>query len=158
MAEPGAPVIRPATASDLGKVRGLLAAYAQELSYDTCFAGFAGEIASLPGPYAPPGGALLVAEADGKVIGCVGLMRSTPVCGEIKRLYVAESERKLGTGRALMEAALNAAREIGYTRVRLETLPRMEAARALYYNMGFEQAADAPGCGGGAVVMEKELA
>ncbi|MDH5527312.1 MAG: GNAT family N-acetyltransferase [Nitrospirota bacterium] len=155
MAETAPCSIRPATASDLGTVRGLFAAYSQEMAYDTCFAGFAGEIAGLPGAYAPPGGALLVAERDGAVVGCVGLMRSTPACGEIKRLFVAESARGHGTGRALMEAALRAARAIGYTRVRLETLPRMEAARALYSAMGFvNQTTGAPG---GVVVMETVL-
>jgi ribosomal protein S18 acetylase RimI-like enzyme len=107
---------------------------------DLGFQDFAQELASLPGTYAPPAGALLVAEIANTEVGCVGLRPlEPPSIAELKRLYVRPAGRGRGVGRALTEVALAAARAIGYQRVRLDTLPTMTEARRLYAHLGFRE-------------------
>lgn len=137
-------MIGPArTAADIAAVRRLMADYAAALGVDLSFQGFAAELAALPGPYAPPGGALLLARgANGAAVGCVAL-RPGPgaeTC-EMKRLYVAPAARGAALGRALAEAAFDAARAAGYRRIVLDTLAGMDAAQGLYARLGF---ADVP--------------
>jgi ribosomal protein S18 acetylase RimI-like enzyme len=129
--------------SELVAVSDLFTAYADSLGIDLAYQNFAEELASLPGQYAPPHGALLLARLrDGTPIGCVGLRPlSSPGVGEIKRLYVSPSGRGLGVGRALAEAILQQAKTIGYDKVRLDTLPFMTAAIGLYRALGFSPAA-----------------
>jgi putative acetyltransferase len=97
----------------------------------------------LPGEYAPPRGDLLLALVDGEVAGCCALRpldaADYPNAAEMKRLYVRKAFRGLGLGRQLAEAMLDAAREAGYSSVLLDTLDEMEAARALYQELGFEE-------------------
>lgn len=111
--------------------------YQREADADICFAGFDAELQALPGDYRAPHGALLVAEHDGVVVGAVGLRRLDDATAEMKRLYVEPSARRHKLGRVLVEALIGAARGAGYRSVRLDTLPKMEAARALYSSMGF---------------------
>ncbi|MGZ5181956.1 MAG: GNAT family N-acetyltransferase [Ramlibacter sp.] len=115
--------------------------YALGLGVDLCFQGFEQELAALPGDYAPPRGALLLATVDGAVAGCVALRpldsSDYPNAAEMKRLYVRKAFRGFGLGRQLAEAALDAARQAGYACVLLDTLDDMEAARALYEDLGF---------------------
>ena len=128
---------------DIAAVAALFAAYAASLSVDLCFQGFDAELAGLPGDYAPPRGALLVArDGTGAAIGCAAL-RPLGANGiaEMKRLYVAPAGRRLGLGKALLAAILAAARQAGYAEIRLDTLPEMTAAQALYRSAGFEDAA-----------------
>lgn len=117
--------------------------YAQGLGVDLCFQDFETEVATLPGEYALPRGALLVAKVDGKLAGCCALRPldgvDYPNAAEMKRLYVCRAYRGLGLGRQLAEAALDAARRAGYACVLLDTLDDMEAARALYEDLGFEE-------------------
>src|SRR6185312_8713937 len=97
-------VVRDAAASDIGMVRRLFEAYAASLDVDLCFQGFAEELAALPGDYAPPHGALLVACVDRETIGCVGLRSlardGDAMIGEVKRLYVVPQARGAHAGRA----------------------------------------------------------
>ncbi|MBV2163435.1 MAG: GNAT family N-acetyltransferase [Comamonas sp.] len=117
--------------------------YAVDLDIDLGFQGFDEEVATLPGDYAPPRGALLLAWVDGSPAGCCALRpldtSDYPNAAEMKRLYVRKAFRGFGLGRHLAEATLDAARQAGYASVLLDTLDDMEAARALYAELGFEE-------------------
>lgn len=132
----------PTTREALDATRAIFREYAQGLGVDLCFQGFEQELATLPGEYAPPRGALLLARVDGQVAGCCALRpldaSDYPDAAEMKRLYVRKAYRGLGLGRQLAEAALDAGRRAGYASVLLDTLDDMEAARALYEDLGFE--------------------
>ncbi len=136
--------IEPAlSAADIAAVAGLFRAYQVSLAVDLCFQGFEAELAGLPGDYAPPRGALLLARnAEGEPVGCVALRPlDAGGIGEMKRLYVAPEGRGGGLGRALLRAIVSCASEAGYAEIRLDTLPDMSAAQALYRSEGFEAAA-----------------
>jgi GNAT superfamily N-acetyltransferase len=133
------PIVEVDTARQLAVVRELFAAYADSLEVDLSFQDFEAELASLPGAYAPPAGCLLLAEDSKGPAGCVALRRLGPNVCEMKRLYVAEGHRGTGLGRRLAEAVIERARARGYARMRLDTLPSMAAARALYGSLGFRE-------------------
>jgi ribosomal protein S18 acetylase RimI-like enzyme len=124
---------------DLLATVALFEAYAASLGIDLAYQDFAGELAAMPGKYAPPAGELLLARGpDGVLLGCVGLRPLPPdSCCEIKRLYVVPAARGLGLGRALLRAIMGVAGRIGYREVRLDTLPDMTEAIALYRHAGF---------------------
>jgi putative acetyltransferase len=132
--------VRTVRASDeaaVDEVRALFGEYAASLPFDLGFQGFDDELAALPGAYAPPRGALLLAPGAG----CAGIRPLTDDACELKRLYVRPSARGRGLGRMLTEAAIAEARRIGYARMRLDTTPGMEAAQALYEELGFVEIA-----------------
>jgi ribosomal protein S18 acetylase RimI-like enzyme len=129
--------VDPSNAHELARVRALFQEYAAAVGAEGCFRDFAAELEALPRVYAPPGGLWLATDRSDEAIGCVGLRLLTGKRGELKRLYVRPSGRGLGLGKALLEAALEAARAGGLTEVVLDTLPQMQAARALYRNAGF---------------------
>ena len=123
----------------------LLRAYEKGLGVSLCFQDFDAEIAGLPGDYAPPGGTLILAHAaDGNLVGTVALRALDPAQGicEMKRLYVAPEGRGHGLGRRLAKRALTEARRFGYRAVRLDTLPAMREAQALYTALGFRDIAN----------------
>jgi len=122
-------------------VRGLFREYAQAIGTDLEYQGFTAELAALPEPYVPPDGALLIARAGPDVAGCVGLRRLEPGIGEMKRLYVRPAYRSSGLGKCLVEAVIDAACRAGYRELRLDTLPSMSAAQALYHRLGFHEIA-----------------
>lgn len=135
------PTLRRATTeADLDAARRLFRAYAESLDFDLDFQDFERELDALPGPYASPDGAILLAEVDGDAAGVVAVkpLDADGVC-EMKRLYVTPSHRGAGVGRALGRAILDVARTLGYDVMRLDTVASMSAARALYTSLGFEE-------------------
>ena len=129
-------------AADLADAARLFRAYAQSLPIDLAYQGFEAELAALPGKYAPPTGALLLARgADGGAIGCVAMRPLEDRVCEMKRLWVQPSARGLGLGGALIAAIVEAARQADYAEMRLDTLPTMQAALAMYERAGFSRIA-----------------
>jgi putative acetyltransferase len=122
---------------DIELAKTLFVEYADSLGFDLSFQDFDRELANLPGDYGPPAGCLLIADYRNQPAGCVALRQLSEGVCEMKRLYVRPDLRGLGIGRALAEAVIEQARKSGYTRMRLDTAPSMEAARALYVSIGF---------------------
>jgi ribosomal protein S18 acetylase RimI-like enzyme len=138
---PAAFSIRPVrTADDLAAVVALFEDYVASLTVDLGYQDFSGELAGLPGKYAPPRGELLLArDAAGRPLGCAGLRALSDGCCEMKRLYLLPAARGLGLGKAMTEAVIETARALGYDELRLDTLPSMTTALRLYDAMGFER-------------------
>jgi putative acetyltransferase len=136
-------LLTPTTFEALNAVRDLFREYAVQLGVDLCFQNFSLEVENLPGEYVAPRGALLVASLDGVFAGCCALrpLDSSDYsnAAEMKRLYVRPGYRSLGLGRLLAEGVLDVARQGGYDCVLLDTLDDMEAARALYEDLGFTE-------------------
>jgi ribosomal protein S18 acetylase RimI-like enzyme len=132
-------LIRAYTQEDIPEVRTLFLEYQKSLGIDLCFQSFDEELKHLPGDYALPDGRLLIAMDEERIAGCVALRRiSNSVC-EMKRLYLRPEFRGKGIGRMLAIAILDEARGIGYATMRLDTLPVMTEAIALYQSLGFKQ-------------------
>jgi putative acetyltransferase len=132
-----------ASHGQIAQARELFLEYAQSLGFSLSFQNFDKELAELPGDYAPPAGRLLLVEYDRQLAGCVALHKLDSVAGfevcEMKRLYLRPQFRSKGLGRALAERIIAEAREIGYKRMRLDTVePVMKDAVAMYRRIGFE--------------------
>lgn len=125
------------TPGDWVAVRRLFEQYASGLGFDLGFQDFAGELESLPGCYAEPGGCVLLARVAGEPVGCVALRPLAGAVCEMKRLYVEEDRRRAGLGRRLARRILREASRRGYEAMRLDTVPSMGAARKLYESLGF---------------------
>jgi putative acetyltransferase len=129
---------------DRDQIVALLREYEAGIGVSLCFQGFEAEVAGLPGDYAPPRGAMLMAREreEERLVGMVALrpLREAPDLCEMKRLYVQPAARGSGLGRELAIAALEVARRLGYRRICLDTLPGMLEAQALYCSLGFRQA------------------
>ena len=123
---------------ELTATAALFRAYARSLEIDPSHRGFDAELAALPGVFGPPGGEILLAKRADHVLGCVALAPLTPprVAG-IKRLFVREQMRGIGVGKALITAIVDTARALGYDEIKLDTLPQMKNAIALYQLCGF---------------------
>lgn len=119
-------------------IRELFLEYAQSLGFSLCFQGFDQELASLPGDYSSPEGRLILATSNTRPIGCVALHKITAEICEMKRLYVRPAFRGKGLGRDLAEKIIAEARQMGYKKLRLDTVePKMKAAVAMYRRLGF---------------------
>jgi len=126
---------------NLLEIRRLMKEYAGSLGVSLDFQDFDAEVASLPGEYGPPNGRLLLAQDGEEIMGCVALRKLEEGACEMKRLYVRPAFRGAGVGRALAEAVIAEARRMGYRRMRLDTLPGMDRARAMYTELGFREIA-----------------
>jgi ribosomal protein S18 acetylase RimI-like enzyme len=145
--------------AQLAQARELFLEYAQSLGFSLCFQNFDKELASLPGGYAPPEGRLLLADQDGQLAGCIALHKLEPGVCEMKRLYLRPRFRGKGLGRALADHIIAEARQIGYQRMRLDTVePVMKDAVAMYRKLGFKEIAPyCPNPMSGVIYMELEL-
>jgi ribosomal protein S18 acetylase RimI-like enzyme len=147
------------TPVQIAQCRELFLEYAQSLGFSLCFQNFDKELAGLPGDYSPPDGRLLLAEYDGQLAGCVALHKLEPGICEMKRLYLRPQFRGKGLGRGLADHIIAEARQIGYQRMRLDTVePVMKDAVAMYRRIGFKEIA--PYCANpiaGALYMELSL-
>ena len=150
-------LVHPAsTPEDLITVRALFSAYAASLPIDISFQNFTQELSSLPGKYdLASGGVLLLAQSSDPssspssssssdtpppALGCVAVRAlDGPSCCEMKRLYVTEPGRGQGIGKRLLRSAVQAARDLGYREIRLDTLPSMHAAIGMYREVGFRE-------------------
>jgi putative acetyltransferase len=152
-------IVQADTKETVAHAATLFREYASALSVDLRFQDFEKELAELPGHYAPPDGRLFLAfledatkaqqgsissassasSTSPRPAGCIALRRMDSTTCEMKRLYVRSEFRGHGVGRALAEALIQSAREIGYQRMRLDTLPEMAGAQILYQSLGFRE-------------------
>ena len=130
------------TPAQIIQTRELFLEYAQSLGFSLCFQNFDKELANLPGDYAPPEGRLLLAEFEGQLVGCVALHKLEPGICEMKRLYLRPQFRGKGLGHILADRIVAEARQIGYKRIRLDTVePVMKDAVGMYRKLGFKEIA-----------------
>ena len=155
----GLAVTQAESPAQIAQARELFLEYAQSLGFSLCFQNFDKELAGLPGDYAPPEGRLLLVECEGQLAGCVALHKLDSGVCEMKRLYLRSQFRGKGLGRALTERIIAEARQIGYRRMRLDTVePVMKDAVAMYRKLGFKEIAPyRPNPIAGTMYMELEL-
>lgn len=136
----GLSFVQAESPAQIAQARELFLEYAQSLGFSLCFQNFDSELAGLPGDYAPPDGRLLLAEHEGQLSGCVALHRLEDGICEMKRLYLRPQFRGKGVGRFLVDRIISQARQIGYRRMRLDTVePVMKDAVAMYRKIGFRE-------------------
>jgi putative acetyltransferase len=155
----GLALMQAESPAQVAQARELFLEYAHSLGMNLCFQNFEQELSDLPGHYSPPSGRLLLAEYEGQLAGCVALHEWEPGICEMKRLYLRPSFRGKGLGRVLAEAIIAEARNIGYQRMRLDTIePIMKDAVEMYRKLGFREIAPyRPNPIAGAMYMELQL-
>jgi len=155
----GLSIVQAESRAQIAQARELFLEYAQSLGFSLCFQDFDRELAGLPGDYAPPEGRLLLAEYEGQLAGCVALHRLDDGICEMKRLYLRPQVRGKGIGGSLADHIISEARQVGYQRMRLDTVePVMKDAVAMYRKIGFREIS--PYCSNpvaGALYMELQL-
>jgi len=132
-------IIQAETKQQVEKTKELFIEYGKSLDFELCFQDFDKELADLPGYYSPPDGRLFLAELGGEIAGCIALRKLEEGICEMKRLYVKPECRGKGVGRALAEAVIAHARDLGYASIKLDTLGSMREANELYASLGFKE-------------------
>jgi putative acetyltransferase len=133
-------LIQAETPAQIEEIRKLFREYESWLALDLCFQDFEAELANLPGKYAAPDGRLFLAFVDEKAAGCIALRKLDGETCEMKRLFTREDFRGLGLGKTLIEKLIREAKRIGYSKMRLDTLPdKMPNAVELYKSYGFRK-------------------
>lgn len=130
-------IVAATSPEDFDTGKNLFLEYAQSLDFNLCFQNFEQELADIQVQYGIPNGCLLLVKNDGAAVGCVGVRRWKGDIAELKRMYLQPQTRGLGLGKKLLEAALENARLLGYRSIRLDTLPNMTSAIAIYREFGF---------------------
>lgn len=138
----GVVMVAASSPAQIAQTRELFLEYAASLGFSLCFQNFDAELAGLPGDYAPPEGRLLLTEWEGQLAGCGALHKLEADICEMKRLYLRPQFRGKGLGRTMAERLIAEAREMGYRRMRLDTVgPVMKDAVAMYRRLGFKEIA-----------------
>ena len=132
-------IVKATSETDLAAAKSLIEEYVASLEVSLEFQGYPEEIARFPGDYAPPGGTILLAYDGSTAVGVIALRRQSGSVCEMKRLYVRPGYRGRGVGRALSEELVRRAARLGYSKMRLDTLPTMDAAIGLYRGLGFRE-------------------
>jgi GNAT superfamily N-acetyltransferase len=132
-------IIHAETAEQMDEIRLLFREYEKFLGVDLCFQSFEKELAGLPGKYAAPDGALLIAFYDQDPAGCVALRKLEDGVCEMKRLFVKDRYRGRGLGQRLAQRIIDEAVRMGYSIMRLDTLDRLKEAMRLYESLGFRR-------------------
>jgi len=132
-------IIHAESSEFIPQVKALFSEYADSLDFGLCFQDFDHELEELPGEYARPDGAILLALFGGEIAGCVAIRPIEEGICELKRLYVKPLYRCKGIGRRLTEEIIEEARQAGYSAIRLDTVPSMIAANTLYASLGFNE-------------------
>lgn len=132
-------IVPASSVQDLADVRILFGEYSGLVAEALCFQNFDQELEALPGQYAPPGGALLIARDDAAAVGCVALRRIDAGTAEMKRMFVREAYRGTGLGKKLALAVIAEAMQRKHARIVLDTLPKLTTAIALYRDLGFRE-------------------
>jgi ribosomal protein S18 acetylase RimI-like enzyme len=130
-------LIEAITPAQIDDIRLLFLEYARSLDFNLCFQDFDAELEALPGKYAPPDGALILARVNGQSAGCIALRKIEDGVCEMKRLYVRDEYRGLKIGRLLIARIIEEAEIRNYQSIRLDTAPDMKAAQSLYESFGF---------------------
>lgn len=130
--------IRPVSENLLDEVRNIFREYQSNIDTDLCFQDFESELKNLPGKYSEPDGRLYLAFSDDKIVGCIALRPINNDKCEMKRLYVRPQFRKMGIGKILVEKIIAEAKKVGYQKMVLDTLEKMNSAINLYKTFGFE--------------------
>jgi len=153
-------IFQATTDEHIEHARTLFKEYETGVGISLCFQNFEHELKTLPGDYAPPDGRLLLAEDDDdQIAGCIAMRKLDPGICEMKRLFVRPAYRSTGLGRVLVNTLIDEARNLGYTHIRLDTLPgRMDKAIALYQSIGFVEIEPYYASVEGAKFMELDLA
>jgi len=134
-------LVQAETPDEFEQGRSLFREYAEALSFDLCFQDFEHELEQLPSVYGASEGRLLLVYSGPELAGCVGVRRFAPGICEMKRMYLRPQFRGQGIGRQMATAIVNAARALGYQEMRLDTVPWMKEAIALYESLGFQDIA-----------------
>ena len=152
-------VVQANSENDIEHARTLFQEYQTGLGISLCFQNFDHELKNLPGDYAPPDGRLLLALDNDQIAGCIAMRKLGDGVCEMKRLFVRPAYRGTGLGRVLASSLIDEARKLGYTHMRLDTLPgRMDKAIALYRSIGFVEIEPYYTSVEGAKFMELDLA